>query len=224
MGYPSTIEPGALSMKHISLSLFMCLLVPALLSGCDDAAATASDATRAAHSTAAHTEMGEQADTIYNYIEYSPTFASSGQPTEAQLQAQRADGVERVIYIAFSDQEHSLPNEDRIAKSLGLNYVHIPVDWTAPQPGEYYQFASAMAVQPERKTLLHCQANFRASAFAMLYRVLELGVPLAQAKADMNSVWVPNTAWTRFILDVLKEQDVDSQCAGCDWTPSAIGE
>ena len=224
MGHTSTIEPGALSMKQNLFTTLMSLLMTTLLTGCDDAAATSSGTTEAAQNTAAHNETDEQAGAIYNYIEYSPTFASSGQPSAAQLRAQQANGVERVIYVAFSDHEHSLPNEDRIAKSLGLNYVQIPVDWEAPKPGEYYQFASAMAVEPERKTLLHCQANFRASAFAMLYRVLELGVPLAEAKADMNSVWVPNSAWTRFILDVLKEQNVDSQCAGCDWTPSTIGE
>jgi len=44
------------------------------------------------------------------------------------------------------------------------------------------------------------------------------------AKADMNSVWVPNSVWTRFILDVSKENNVDRPCTGCDWTPSTIGE
>ena len=129
-----------------------------------------------------------------------------------------------MVYIAFSDQEHSLPAEDRIAKDLGLNYLHIPVDWKAPQKRDYDLFALAMQLEPERKTLLHCQANFRATAFAMLYRVLQEGVPLGQAKADMNSVWVPNSIWTAFILDVLKDNNVDTACSACDWAPSTIGE
>jgi len=161
---------------------------------------------------------------IYNYLAYSDRFASSGQPTIEQLEEQKAAGVERIIYIAFSDHERSLPNEDRIAKELGINYLQLPVDWQAPQKRDYYLFAQAMQLEPERKTLLHCQANLRASAFALLYRVLEEKVPLAKAKADMNSVWVPNSVWTQFILDVLKENNVNSACAGCDWTPSAIGE
>lgn len=161
---------------------------------------------------------------IFHYIAYSDRFASSGQPSADQLKAQKAAGVERVIYIAFSDQKHSLPAEDRIAKELGLNYLHIPVDWTAPQKRDYYLFAQAMLLEPERKTLLHCQANYRATAFALLYRVLENDVPLATAKADMNSIWVPNSVWTNFILDVLKDNNVATDCENCDWTPSAIGE
>lgn len=185
---------------------------------------TTSDAATQTSPAATSTEETPKQEGIYNYIQYSDRFASSGQPTAEQLNAQKAAGVERVVYIAFSDQEHSLPAEDRIAKNLGLNYLHIPVDWKAPQKRDYYLFAQAMQLEPERKTLLHCQANFRATAFAMLYRVLHEGVPLDQAKADMNSIWVPNSTWTAFILDVLQENNVDTACSACDWTPSTIGE
>ncbi len=163
-------------------------------------------------------------DGIFNYVEYSPTFASSGQPTKEQLAELKETGFQRVVYIAFSDQERALPAEDRIVKELGLDYVHIPVDWKKPLEREYEAFARAMAVDPERKTLLHCQANFRASVFSMLYRVLERGVPLTQAKADMNEVWVPNQVWTDFARSVLSNNNVDPDCDGCDWTPSTIGD
>lgn len=161
---------------------------------------------------------------VFNYYDYSPRFASSGQPTAAQLAELQADGFQRVVYIAFSDQDRSLKAEDRIVKELGLDYIHIPVDWKAPLAREYDAFARAMRAAPERKTLLHCQANFRASVFALLYRVLELDVPLAQAKADMNRVWVPNVVWTQFARGVLQANGVDADCAGCDWTPSTIGD
>jgi protein tyrosine phosphatase (PTP) superfamily phosphohydrolase (DUF442 family) len=170
------------------------------------------------------TSTTDTSPNIYNYLAYSDSFASAGQPTEAQLSASFDTGVERVIYLAFSDQERSLPAEDRIVKSLGMSYLQIPVDWRAPQSSEYYLFASAMQIEPERKTLLHCQANLRASAFAFLYRVLELDVPLKEAKQDMNQVWVPNGVWTQFILQVLKDNEVEPNCSGCDWTPSTIGD
>ena len=161
---------------------------------------------------------------IFNYYEYSPLFASAGQSTEEQLGELQQRGFERVVYIAFSDQERSLPSEDRIVKKLGMEYVHIPVDWTAPLESEYRAFAQAMTANPDSKTLLHCQANFRASVFSMLYRVLELGVPLDEAKADMNKVWVPNTVWTNFARTVLTNNSVNPDCGGCDWTPSTIGD
>jgi len=105
-----------------------------------------------------------------------------------------------------------------------MSYLQIPVDWKTPKKSEYQLFAQSMLLEPGRKALLHCQANFRASSFALLYRVLELKVPLAQAKADMNSIWTPNSVWTTFILDVLQDNGVDPNCDGCDWTASTIGE
>ena len=53
---------------------------------------------------------------------------------------------------------------------------------------------------------------------------LELGVPLDEAKADMNKVWVPNTVWTNFARTVLTNNSVNPDCGGWDWTPSTIGD
>ena len=155
-----------------------------------------------------------------NYLSYSERFASAGQPTAEQLTALKANGFERIIYIAFSDQERSLRHEDRLVKQLGMEYLHIPVDFGAPLISEFEAFAAAMARDPGKKTLLHCQVNYRATAFAMLFRVLYQDVPLAEAKAAMNRIWTPNAVWTRFILDVLEANDIDPNCEGCDWTPS----
>lgn len=190
--------------------------------GCgEESGAAAQTAQPAQTQTATEDQPNKE---IFNYIAYSPTFASAGQPTAEQLNQQQQMGVERVVYLAFSDQERSLPAEDRVVKELSMSYLQVPVDWKAPQKREYDLFAAAMNVEPDRKTLLHCQANFRASAFALLYRVLELGVPLGQAKADMNAVWIPNSTWTNFILEVLTANSVRTDCSACDWTPSTIGD
>ena len=98
-----------------------------------------------------------------------------------------------------------------------MDYVQIPVVWASPTIADYESFAAVMQRDPEKKTLLHCQVNFRASAFAFLYRVLDEGVPLAVAKADMNSVWEPNDTWRQLIFDVLEANDVSPECDGCDW-------
>lgn len=158
---------------------------------------------------------------IVNFREYSPNFASAGQPDAEQLEAARDAGFERVIYIAYSDQERSLANEDRVVKSLGMEYVHIPVEWDAPTASDFALFAAAMQSGEGKKTLLHCQVNYRASAFSFLYRVINEGVPVAQAKADMNSVWTPNETWRALIFSVLENAGISPHCDGCDWS---VGE
>jgi len=154
---------------------------------------------------------------IVNYREYSASLSSSGQPTEAQLESVAGAGFERVVFLAFSDHHESLANEDRVVKRLGMEYAHIPVDWDAPQSGDFYMFAGLMNREPGKRTLVHCQVNFRASTFSFLYRVLYQDVPVDVAKDDLNSVWVPNNTWRKLIFDVLEENGRSADCDTCLW-------
>lgn len=156
---------------------------------------------------------------ISNFRQYSPVFASSGQPTRDQLEMIDAAGFQRIIYIAFSNGSKALLNEDEIVKDLGMEYMHIPVIWDKPTAADFYAFADVMGRYPEKKTLLHCQVNFRASVFSFLYRVLYKDVDIATAKADMNAVWQPNETWRDLIFAVLEENGKSADCPDCDWTP-----
>lgn len=159
----------------------------------------------------------QSVDEILNYRQYSATFASAGQPTEAQLAILDRAGFERIVYIAFSTDGNAIANEDRLVRDLGMEYVQIPVVWTAPTVSDYESFAAVMQRDPAKKTLLHCQVNMRASAFAFLYQVLEQGVPLAEAKAALNTVWEPNETWRDLIFTVLRNHGVSPDCETCEW-------
>ena len=159
-------------------------------------------------------ELGD----IRNYKEYSADFASAGQPSEEQLVLLKEAGYERVVYIALTNSRGAIEGEDAIVKEeLGMDYVHVPVIWDAPTKADFYAFAGAMQRDPDKKTLLHCQANYRASAFAFLYRVIYQDVPMATAKADMNAIWEPNETWRALIFDVLEDNDMSPNCDGCSW-------
>jgi protein tyrosine phosphatase (PTP) superfamily phosphohydrolase (DUF442 family) len=154
---------------------------------------------------------------ISNYRQYSELFSSSGQPTAVQLEKIQEQGFERVIYLAFTDNDTAIEDEDRVVKQLGMDYVHIPVDWEDPTLADFKTFASVMGGENSVKTLLHCQVNFRASTFSFLYRVTVQGVPILDAKDDLDSVWAPNETWFRFVRTVLNEYELTPACKGCDW-------
>lgn len=156
---------------------------------------------------------------ITNFRQYSPTFASAGQPTREQFSAIADNGFERVVYIAFTNNQNALPDADIVVKELGMEYMQIPVSFDNPLPADFYAFADSMQRDTDKKTLLHCQVNARATAFSFLYRVIFEDVPMAEAKADMNTVWQPNEVWRDFIFTVLDENELSPDCEGCDWTP-----
>ena len=159
---------------------------------------------------------------ITNFRQYSATFASSGQPTKDQFSAIAENGFERIVYIAFTNNTNALPDADQVVKGLGMEYMHIPVTWDNPLPSDFYAFADSLRRDTDKKTLLHCQVNARATAFSFLYRVIYEGVDIAEAKADMNTVWQPNETWRDFIVAVLAENGMSSECEDCDWTPSQM--
>jgi len=161
---------------------------------------------------------------IVNYREYSPQFSSSGQPTVGQLKAVSEAGFKRVIYLAFSDNHTAIEAEDRVVKKQGMDYVHIPVDFENPTLEDFEDFAAVINRDREKRTLLHCQINLRASSFSFLYRVIYGGVPMAKAKQDLDAIWVPDKVWYRFIVDVLKQHGLSQECDECDWGENEFDE
>ena len=156
---------------------------------------------------------------VINFRQYSDRFASAGQPTREQFQAIAEQGFERVVYIAFTNNPNALSDADQVVKELGMEYMQVPVDFSNPLPDEFYAFADYMERNRDKKTLLHCQVNARATAFSFLYRVIYDDVSIMDAKTDMNTVWQPNEVWRDFIFEVLAQNNIDAECAGCDWTP-----
>jgi len=161
--------------------------------------------------------LADSLEEIKNYREYSPDFSSAGQPSRKQFELLKKEGFERVVYIAFANSEGAISDEDQVVKDLGMNYAQVPVIWEAPTKADFNAFAAVMQSAPEKKTLLHCQANYRASAFAFLYRVIYLDVPLAAAKSDMNSIWKPDGVWKDLIFEVLQDNGISPRCESCDW-------
>lgn len=173
-------------------------------------------------SSVALEEVDASLEEITNFRQYDSSFASSGQPSREQFQTLADNGFERIVYIGFSDQGDALSDADRLAKSLGMEYMLVPVDFANPLPDDFYAFADSMQRNTDKKTLLHCVVNARATAFSFLYRVIYEDVSVSEAKADMNTVWQPNDVWRDFIFEVLAQNNVSPECPDCDWTPRPI--
>jgi len=138
-----------------------------------------------------------------NFRQVSSRLFTSGQPTESQLASARAAGVEVVINLALHDDpRYSLQDEPGTVESLGMAYVHIPVQFGAPTEADLLAFFAAMDAHRGQLLLVHCGANYRVSAFLGLYNMLKLGQPRDEAFALMDSVWRPNPVWAQFIEDM----------------------
>jgi protein tyrosine phosphatase (PTP) superfamily phosphohydrolase (DUF442 family) len=138
---------------------------------------------------------------IYNYQLLNENLSSSGMPTEKQMKAVAEAGTQVVINLAPATVRDALPDEDSVVEALGMKYIHIPVDWNNPTQQNLDDFFTAMDVHKAEKVLVHCQANYRASSFVMLYRTLRLGWKKEDAIPVMEKMWNPEDfpVWQKFI-------------------------
>ena len=136
---------------------------------------------------------------IYNFRRLSSALTTSGQPDEAQFAALRDAGVETVINLALSNSLRALPDEAATLAALGLRYIHIPVEFTAPTEADFETFAAVMQGLGDTAVHVHCAANYRVSAFLYRYRVERLGWSAERARFDLDAVWEADAVWQRFL-------------------------
>ncbi len=142
---------------------------------------------------------------IKDFLQISDSISTAGQPTTQEFLAIKDSGHQTVINLARLDSPGALTDESRIAKDLGLAYVHIPVQWDSPRPQDALRFFEAMNRHQDETVFIHCAANKRVSAFVFLYRVLCLGDDRALALAALHQIWEPNPVWQNFINAMLQQ-------------------
>ena len=75
------------------------------------------------------------------------------------------------------------------------------MDWENPQDTDFATFAQIMLQLPASKTLIHCAANYRVTAFYSLYAQKYLGWSAAQADDFRAAIWNNSNypIWCEFI-------------------------
>ena len=131
---------------------------------------------------------------------------TAGQPNEDQLEDAARQDVRVVINLALHDDpRYSLRDESGTVRALGMQYVHVPVQFSSPTETDLQAFCDAMDAHRDEKVLVHCAANYRVTAFVGLYRVLREGWTVEAAFAPMRSVWEPDEVWKEFIARMLAQ-------------------
>ncbi|VEP14405.1 conserved hypothetical protein [Hyella patelloides LEGE 07179] len=155
--------------------------------------------------------MGEKIENIFNYLWLNNKIATGGQPTEKQLVLIKDAGYEIVINLALTTSENALPDEKAVVESLGMQYIHIPINFNHPTQEDFALFCEAMQTYQDKKFFIHCAANLRVSAFLYLYRTLYQNVNEKSARQDLNKLWQPNKTWQNLIDEITNNHSLITQ-------------
>lgn len=147
--------------------------------------------------------------TVRNFYPFSDRVLTSGQPDQAALESAAEDGIEVVINIVRPSEWVYNPREQEILERQGINYFHTPVNWRSPKKEELDAFLAAMNQAGDKKILVHCWSNARASALVYAHRVLQKPENRPEELQNLKKVWKDvagfdldsNRTWTRFLAE-----------------------
>lgn len=137
---------------------------------------------------------------ITNYIKINDRLATSGQPTKKQFKQIAKEGFDVVINLAMHNKG-ALKEEDKIVSKCGMVYMHIPVTWKRPEKERlklFYALYHSLE-QSNKKVLIHCILNHRASVFLYKYHRDYLGKKRTAFIAPRD--YKPNKVWHRLMDD-----------------------
>ena len=168
--------------------------------------------------------------TVYNFQTISALLACSGQPRESQLASIADEGFKVIFNLGLTDTKYSLADEAASVKKLGLTYHHIPILFDDPQTSQLIDFIELMDRHRTEKTLVHCAANYRASAFTGLYLLSKGEFDEPTMHAFIENVWQPDAVWEQFIEEsvVLLKGDrligrwFGNNCSWSSWTTCIV--
>lgn len=124
---------------------------------------------------------------------------TAGQPASGDFPAIAEAGIGCVINLALPTSPRALSDERQLVEAAGMEYLHFPVVFEHPTQEDYRRFEEALDQRQDRRLLVHCALNYRASAFLALYRIRRLGWEPVDALRDLESFWKPEPAWAELI-------------------------
>ncbi len=150
---------------------------------------------------------------IKNLVKISETVSTAGQPTEDQLRALRLAGYHAVINLGLMDARYCLADEAGLVQTLGMDYHHLPVEFSAPRHEQLMAFFALMDRYAGQKLMVHCAANYRVSCFVALYAQARWNWSHDRAEALISQTWTPDPTWRAFMEQAVTNQN-DFAAAG----------
>ncbi len=144
-----------------------------------------------------------------NVVSINATLVTSGQPTADALSSLATLGFQAVIYLAPSSVGDAIKDEPQIVQRQGLEFIHIPISFSAPEERHFIAFNEALSKLNGKRTLVHCQVNMRASSFVFLHRVIVGKENPAVAYESVARIWSPRGVWKTFIVAQLQKNGID---------------
>ncbi len=140
---------------------------------------------------------------IKNFLRVNEQICTGGQPTMAELEKLKQEGVRAIINLR-RPSEYNAEEEAAKARELGLRYINIPVDSSDPKDAQVDEFLKVTDDPANRPAFIHCHSANRVGAFWMIRRVLRDGWSVEKAEDEAKKIGMRNPNPREFALDYIR--------------------
>jgi uncharacterized protein (TIGR01244 family) len=141
---------------------------------------------------------------IVNFTRVDAVVACGGATETSALDGLAKDGFKSVINLRLATEANAnIERNAAHAKSLGLNYIHIPFSGAKPDPAVVDRFLAAIADKANQPVYVHCASATRVGAVWLVKRVLQDGWPVEKATAEARLIGLGNPALEKFALEYI---------------------
>lgn len=141
---------------------------------------------------------------ITNYTKVDAVVACGGATETSALEGLKNDGFKAVINLRqASEPGANIPENSARAKALGLNYLHIPFNATAPEQKSVDDFLAAVADRANQPVYVHCGSANRVGAVWLVKRVLQDGWTIEKATEEAKLIGLRSAPLEKFALEYI---------------------
>lgn len=141
---------------------------------------------------------------IVNFSKVDAVVACGGATETNALDGLARDGFKSVINLRLASEANAnIDLNAAHAKSLGLNYIHIPFNGQQPDPKVVDQFLAAVSNKANQPVFIHCGSASRVGAVWLVKRVLQDGWPVDKATEEAKLIGLRSEPLEKFALSYI---------------------
>jgi uncharacterized protein (TIGR01244 family) len=138
---------------------------------------------------------------IVNFSKVDAVVACGGATETSALDGLAKDGFKSVINLRMASEANAnIELNAAHAKSLGLNYIHIPFNGAQPDNKAVDQFLAAIANKANQPVYVHCGSASRVGAMWLVKRVLQDDWTIEKATEEAKAIGLRSEPLEKFAL------------------------
>ena len=142
---------------------------------------------------------------VTNFAQVETTVACGGAATPESLAGIKKMGFASVINLRLADEKGAdIEAEAAAAKAAGINFVHLPLSGSAPDPAVADRFLKFITEPGNQPAFIHCASGNRAAAMWLIKRVLIDKWDNDRAWEEASQLGAISPAMKTFALDYIQ--------------------